>query len=65
MYNLRKKIEAGHDALPTPQKGSNVNPSKKTAEKRGVGTRSLAHNPLRGRKAGWSSGMGLGRVDKL
>jgi hypothetical protein len=30
-----------------------------------VGAHSLAHNPLRGRGAGWSSGMGLGRVDKL
>jgi hypothetical protein len=31
----------------------------------GVGTRSLAHNTLRGRGACWSSGMGLGRVNKL
>ncbi len=35
------------------------------AEEEGVGARSLAHNPLRGRGAGWSSGMRLGRVDKL
>jgi len=27
--------------------------------------RSLGHNTLRGRGACWSSGMGLGRVDKL
>ncbi len=27
--------------------------------------RSLAHNTLRGRRACWSSGMGLGRIDKL
>ncbi len=27
--------------------------------------RSLAHNTLRGRGACWSSGMGLGRIDKL
>ncbi len=38
---------------------------QKTTEERGVGARSLAHNTLRGRGACWSSGMGLGRVDKL
>ncbi|CAK9213856.1 unnamed protein product [Sphagnum troendelagicum] len=27
--------------------------------------RSLAHNTLRGKGASWSSGMGLGRIDKL
>jgi hypothetical protein len=27
--------------------------------------RSLAHNTLTGRGACWSSGMGLGRIDKL
>jgi len=37
----------------------------KTVEEGGVGTRSLAHNTLRGRGACWSSGMGLGRVNKL
>jgi len=37
----------------------------KTAEKGGVETGSLAHNTLRGRGACWSSGMGLGRIDKL
>jgi hypothetical protein len=37
----------------------------KIAEGGGVGARSLAHNILRGRRACWSSGMGLGRVDKL
>jgi len=42
-----------------------VSPSRKATEKIGVGARSLAHNPLRGRGAGWSSGMGLGRVNKL
>jgi len=36
----------------------------KTAEG-GVGMRSLAHNTFRGRGACWSSGMGLGRIDKL
>ncbi len=35
------------------------------AEEGGVGARSLAHNTLRGRGACWSSGMGLGRVEKL
>jgi hypothetical protein len=37
----------------------------KTLEEGGVGTRSLAHNTLRGRGACWSSGMGLGKIDKL
>jgi hypothetical protein len=37
----------------------------KTAKGGGVGARSLAHNTLRGRRACWSSGMGLRRVDKL
>jgi hypothetical protein len=37
----------------------------KTAEEGGVGTRSLAHNTLRGREVCWSFGMGLGRIDKL
>jgi hypothetical protein len=37
----------------------------KTAEEGGVGMRSLTHNTLRGRGACWSSGMGLGRIDKL
>jgi hypothetical protein len=34
-------------------------------EEGGIGARSLAHNTLKGRGACWSSGMGLGRVDKL
>ncbi len=37
----------------------------KTSEEGGVKARSLAHNTLRGRGACWSSGMGLGRVDKF
>jgi hypothetical protein len=37
----------------------------KTAERGGIEARSLAHNTLRGKGACWSSGMGLGRVDKL
>ncbi len=45
-------------------KGPKCGP-KYAAEEKGVGARSLAHNPLRGRGAGWSSEMGLGRVDKL
>jgi len=37
----------------------------KTTEGGGVGACPLAHNTLRGRRACWNSGMGLGRVDKL
>jgi hypothetical protein len=37
----------------------------KTMEEEGVGAHSLAHTTLRGIGACWSSGMGLGRVDKL
>jgi hypothetical protein len=37
----------------------------KTVEGGRVEARSLAHNTWRGRRACWSSGMGLGRVDKL
>ncbi len=37
----------------------------KTTEGGRLGARSLAHNILRGRGACWSSGMGLGGVDKL
>jgi len=37
----------------------------KTTEEGGVEARSLAHNILRGRRACWSFGMGLGKVDKL
>jgi hypothetical protein len=36
-----------------------------TSEEGGVGMRSLAHNTWRSRGACWSSGMGLGRIDKL
>jgi hypothetical protein len=35
------------------------------AKEEGVGARSLVHNTLRGGGVCWSSGMGLGRVDKL
>ncbi len=38
---------------------------QKTMEEGRVGARSLAHNTLKGRRACQSSGMGLGRVDKL
>jgi hypothetical protein len=51
------------DALPTPQRTQMW--AQVGTEEEGVGARSLAHNPLRGKGAGWSSGMGLGRVDKL
>ncbi len=37
----------------------------KTTEGGGIGARSLAHNISRGKKACWSFGMGLGRVNKL
>ncbi len=52
------------DALPTLRRAQ-MWAQVENNEKGGVGARSLAHNPLRGRGAGWSSGMGLGRVDKL
>jgi hypothetical protein len=38
---------------------------RRTVEEGGVEMRSLAHNTWRGRGACWSSGMGLGRIDKL
>jgi len=37
----------------------------KIAKGGGIGARSLVHNTLRGKGVCWSSGMGLGRVDKL
>jgi hypothetical protein len=37
----------------------------KTTKEGGVRMRSLAPNTLRGRGACWSSGMGLGSIDKL
>jgi len=37
----------------------------KTTEGGGVGACSLTHNTLNGRRACWSSEMGIGRVDKL
>jgi hypothetical protein len=46
-------------------KGLKCESKYKTTEEGGIKARSLAHNTLRGRGAGWSSGMGLGRVDKL
>jgi len=46
-------------------KGLKSESKYKTSEGGGVGARSLDHNTLRGRGACWSSGMGLGRVDKL
>ncbi len=47
--------------LKGPKCGSKWN----IAEEGGVRAHSLAHNILRGRGACWSSGMGLGRVDKF
>ncbi len=46
-------------------KGPKGGPKQEITEEEGVGTRSLAHNTLRGRGSCWSSGMGLGRGDKL
>jgi hypothetical protein len=46
-------------------KGLKCESKYKTTEEGGIKARSLAHNTLRGRGACWSSGMGLGRVDKL
>jgi hypothetical protein len=46
-------------------KGLKSESKYKIAEGGGVGARFLAHNTLRGKGACWSSGMGLGRVDKL
>jgi len=37
----------------------------KTMEGGGVGAHSLVHNTLRGRVACWTSGLGLGGVNKL
>ncbi len=51
------------DAPPTPQRTQMW--AQIAAEEKGVEARSLAHNPLRGRGAGWSFGMGLGRIDNL
>jgi hypothetical protein len=45
--------------------GFKSEPKYKTVEGEGVGARSLAHNTLRGKGVCWSSGMGLGRFDKL
>jgi len=52
------------DTLPTLQRAQ-MWAQVKSSGKGGVGAHSLAHNPLRGRGAGWSFEMGLGRVDKL
>jgi len=52
------------DALPTPSR-TQMWVQIENIKKGGVGAHSLAHNTLRGRGACWSSGMGLGRVDKF
>ncbi len=46
-------------------KGPKGGPKQETTEEERIGAHSLAHNTWRGRGACWSSGMGLGRVDKL
>jgi len=61
---LKLETKFNHDALPIPQRAQMWAQVESSGKGR-VGARSLAHNPLRGRGAGWSSGMGLGRVDKL
>ncbi len=67
LTNLLKRsfgtYEWDSDAPPTPQRTQMW--AQVAAKEEGVGARSLAHNPLRGRGAGWSSGMGLRRIDKL
>jgi len=45
--------------------GLKCEPNEETTEEGGVKVRSLTHNTLRGRGVCWSSGMGLGRVEKL
>ncbi len=45
--------------------GLKCEPNQETTEEGGVEVRSLTHNTLRGRGVCWSSGMGLGRVEKL
>ncbi len=62
MWTLVFKLYMTHSQLlKGPKGGSKWN----TVEEGGVGARSLTHNTLRGRRACWSSRMGLGRVDKL
>jgi hypothetical protein len=65
MFNLathHQSLKMTHSQL---LEGLKCESKYKTAEEGGVRARSLAHNTLRGRGACWSSGMGLGRVDKL
>ncbi len=61
-YMLNDNIKMTHSQL---LEGLKCESKWKIAEEGGVETRSLAHNTLRGRGACWSSGMGLGRIDKL
>jgi hypothetical protein len=56
-----KLIMTHSQLIKGPKCGSKWN----TSEEGGVGAHSLVHNTLKGRGACWSSGMGLGRVDKL
>jgi hypothetical protein len=57
-------FEMINDALPTLWR-TQMWVQVKDSRRRRSGTRSLAHNTLRGRGVCWSSGMGLGRIDKL
>ncbi len=61
MYNL-SNLHLTHSQL---LEGLKCESKQKTAKERRVGTRSLAHNILRGRGVCWSSKMGLRRVDKF
>jgi hypothetical protein len=48
-----------------PQGNIKCESKLKTVEKQGVGARSLARSTLRGKRACWSSRMGLGRVTSI
>ncbi len=59
---MRVRVKLTHSQLLARLKSES---KYKTTKGGGVEARSLAHNTLRGRGACWSSGMRLGRVDKL
>jgi len=63
-FNENTDLDKYSDALPTPWRTQMWVQMKDIGRGR-IGMRSLAHNILRGRGACWSSGMGLGRIDKL
>jgi len=51
--------------IPNSLRDPNVSSKQETTKEGGVGVYSLAHSTLRGRGVCRSSGMGLGKVDKL